>query len=275
MSTVGAIALGLLIAVSAAMIVAEANYVLLRVAKWIVRRTASRLPRDAERWREEWVGDIESRRSRPLAALWQATNIARDGGRMRAQLLARPELTVAAQRTKRTLDVVIAGACLFALLPLLFALAVAIKVSSRGPVFYRQTRRGKGGRPITLLKLRTIDWEHMEPTAIGRYLRRTAVDELPQLINVLRGDMSLVGPRPLPSDAVSYLDAQWPDRPDLVPGLVGSAQLASGHSITLDDLVLHDLEYAEGWSLWRDIRLLGASVHAVLPLDNQPPPEAS
>jgi exopolysaccharide biosynthesis polyprenyl glycosylphosphotransferase len=188
---------------------------------------------------------------------------------------------------KRSFDLV-AGSVLFVLaLPLWGAAALAVKTTSRGRATFRQTRIGLRGREFTLLKLRTmVDGaesrrEEMEPanqaaaplfkvrddsriTKVGRFLRRWSIDEVPQLLNVLRGDMSLVGPRPpLPAEVARY--EEWHrDRLEVRPGITGLWQVSGRSDLSFDDYVRLDLFYIENWSLAYDLFLLAKTLPAVI-----------
>jgi Undecaprenyl-phosphate glucose phosphotransferase len=189
---------------------------------------------------------------------------------------------------KRIEDVVIAGVCLLLTLPLLLVIALSIKLDSRGPVLFKQKRLGANNLPFDLLKFRTMFVEQTDPlgqqltcagdpriTRVGRLLRMTSMDELPQLINVLRGEMSLVGPRPhaLAASAagVAYARAisDYPIRHRVKPGITGWAQVNGwrGETTTIDQIrrrVEHDLYYIENWSLTFDLLILARTVFAVL-----------
>ncbi|MDX1461393.1 MAG: exopolysaccharide biosynthesis polyprenyl glycosylphosphotransferase, partial [Xanthomonadales bacterium] len=163
------------------------------------------------------------------------------------------------------------------LAPVLAAIAVAIRLSGRGPVLFRQLRHGIGGEPIAIYKFRTMI-VHKEPqgrltqatpedarvTRIGRWLRRTSLDELPQLFNVLRGEMSLVGPRPHPvelNEAYLRRIPRYMLRHKVKPGITGWAQVNGFRGITDSDQKMqlrieHDLWYIQNWSLWLDIQIL-------------------
>jgi exopolysaccharide biosynthesis polyprenyl glycosylphosphotransferase len=180
---------------------------------------------------------------------------------------------------KRALD--LAGASLLLLLaaPVLAACALAVRLTSPGPVLYRQKRIGQGQRPFTLLKLRTmrVDAEQGEEvmavpgdrrlTRIGGMLRRTRLDELPQLLNVLGGSMSLVGPRPeRPGFVRAYL-ARVPgyaERFSLPPGLTGLAQVNGEYDSTPENKLRYDLAYLANWSLWLDLSVLFRTIRIVL-----------
>jgi exopolysaccharide biosynthesis polyprenyl glycosylphosphotransferase len=180
---------------------------------------------------------------------------------------------------KRAFDVV--GASLLLLLgtPALLGAALAVRLSSPGPVLYRQTRVGRGQRAFTLLKLRTMrtDAEQGEEllatpgdprlTPIGAFLRRTRLDELPQLLNVLGGNMSLVGPRPeRPGFVRSYLESVpgYGERFSLRPGLTGLAQVNGEYDSTAENKLRYDLAYMANWSLWLDLSILLRTVRTVL-----------
>ncbi len=188
---------------------------------------------------------------------------------------------------KRAVDVVGAGAGLLALLPAFPFVALAVKLTSPGPVFFRQKRAGLGGRPFVMWKLRTMvaDAEarkgelvaqneqdgpafkiKCDPrvTRLGRFLRATSIDELPQLWNVLKGDMSLVGPRPLPCGEADKCEPWQRRRLDVVPGLTCIWQVRGRSAVSFADWVRMDVEYIENQSLAADVRLLLATVPAVV-----------
>ena len=189
---------------------------------------------------------------------------------------------------KRIEDVVIALSCLLFLLPVMLLIALCIKLDSRGPVLFSQKRLGANNLPFDLLKFRSMYVEQTDPlghqltragdpriTRVGRFLRMTSVDELPQLINVLRGEMSLVGPRPHPLAAnaagMSYARAisDYPIRHRVKPGMTGWAQVNGwrGETTTIEQIqrrVEHDLYYIDNWSLTFDLLILGRTVFAVL-----------
>jgi len=190
---------------------------------------------------------------------------------------------------KRMLDVVGAVVGLVFLSPLLALVAVAVKVASRGPVFFTQQRIGQGGRRFRIIKFRTmVDGaeRHRDQllarslysdarlfkipddprvTRLGRLLRRTSLDELPQLVNVLRGEMSLVGPRPpLPSEVDLYEEHHYA-RFDAKPGITGPWQVSGRNGITNFETVMQlEREYIRGWSLARDVKIMFKTVPAVL-----------
>jgi lipopolysaccharide/colanic/teichoic acid biosynthesis glycosyltransferase len=169
----------------------------------------------------------------------------------------------------RPLDIVIAALALIILSPVLLAAAIAIKLGSRGSVIYRQRRVGKDGREFELLKLRTMV-EGSDPvgvgkivarddprvTGAGRLLRRTSLDEIPNLVNVLRGEMAIVGPRPtIPAQVVDYTPFQH-RRHEVRPGLTGWAQVQGRAGIPWEERIELDVEYVERRSFALDLRIL-------------------
>jgi exopolysaccharide biosynthesis polyprenyl glycosylphosphotransferase len=190
-----------------------------------------------------------------------------------------------ARGVKRVLDLVlgIVGGVVFAVL--LPFLALAITVDSPGPVFYRQVRLGRGGEPFELWKLRTMvpdaeqaggaKWaEENDPriTWVGRFLRKTRLDEVPQVINVLRGEMSVVGPRPERPEFIEELQKKIPfyrTRLTVKPGLTGWAQIFYGYGSSVEDALIklqYDLYYVRHWSLWLDLYVILKTVGVVLTL---------
>ena len=177
--------------------------------------------------------------------------------------------------TKRILDILIAGLSLAILSPLLAVIAVAIQVGSRGPAIFRQERAGKDGRPFTLYKFRTmrLDADPFGPspksgedprlTRLGRFLREHSLDELPQLVNVILGDMSLVGPRPLYMSQVAEWNERQRKRLEVKPGLTGLAQVSGRGELTREEKLELDVSYVEHASLWLDVRILLATAARV------------
>lgn len=177
-----------------------------------------------------------------------------------------------AEIAKRAFDILVAGVLLVLLAPLLLAIALAIRLSSRGPALFAQQRAGKGGKPFTLYKFRTmrLDVEPFGPsprspddprlTGVGRWLRERSLDELPQLANIVKGEMSLVGPRPL---YVSQI-AEWNDRQrrrlSVRPGLTGLAQIAGRGALTREQKLELDVQYVERAGLRLDAAVLLATL---------------
>jgi lipopolysaccharide/colanic/teichoic acid biosynthesis glycosyltransferase len=178
------------------------------------------------------------------------------------------------RRIKRLLDVVLAGCALTALSPVLLAIALAIRSTMGSPVLYRQQRPGYKGRPFTLLKFRSMReafdthgrrlGDRERTTHVGRLIRRTSLDELPELWNVLRGEMSIVGPRPL---LMEYLDFYTPDqmrRHDVRPGMTGWAQVHGRRGVQMQQRIALDVWYVDHWSLRLDARIILDTVVQVL-----------
>jgi lipopolysaccharide/colanic/teichoic acid biosynthesis glycosyltransferase len=176
----------------------------------------------------------------------------------------------------RALDLAGGGALLLAATPVLGLAALAVKLEDGGPVFYRQTRVGKDGRDFELIKLRTmvvgaesqgagyaVDQGDPRITRAGRFLRRLSIDELPQLWNVLRGDMSLVGPRPTLRYQVERYDDRQRHRLDVKPGLTGWAQVNGRAALPWDERIELDLWYVEHRSLWLDLKILALTPFAL------------
>ena len=188
---------------------------------------------------------------------------------------------------KRTVDIVGSTLLLIVLSPLLLAITLAVRLTSRGPALYRSSRRGIGQRPFACLKFRTMqmdaeqrqeDLEELNEadgalfkiredprlTPVGGLLRRFSLDELPQLVNVLRGEMSLVGPRPLPERDYEMLEDWHRKRYLVLPGITGLWQVSGRSELDFDDLVNLDFMYLERWSLALDLTILLKTVPAVL-----------
>ena len=175
---------------------------------------------------------------------------------------------------KRAFDLLLTLATAVLWLPTLIVLAVLVRLNLGSPIFFRQERPGLRGRPFTILKLRSMvelrdssgqllpDEDRL--TSFGRWLRRSSLDELPELLNVIRGDMSLVGPRPL---LMQYLDRYTPRqarRHEVRPGLTGWAQVNGRNAISWEEKFELDLWYIEHQSLWLDVKILCRTFHAVI-----------
>lgn len=211
--------------------------------------------------------------------------------------LGRHRYSFAAAATKRVGDLVVAGIALTLLSPLWLAIAIAIRVGSPGPAIFRQTRVGVDGCPFTMLKFRTmrvgnddrchrrfvtdmltgtgrpaVDEPEAGPfklvddpriTSVGRWLRRASLDEVPQLLNVLRGEMTLVGPRPMLPFECELLDRRQRARQLSVPGLTSLAQVEGRSDLHMLDALELDLRYVEQCSLWGDVRILARTFGVV------------
>jgi exopolysaccharide biosynthesis polyprenyl glycosylphosphotransferase len=201
--------------------------------------------------------------------------------------LRQPQLPRSQAVLKRAFDAIVSSLLSLAMAPLLLVVAIAIKLDSAGPVFFRQERVGQGGRRFRMLKFRSMytDAEHRlhevlpdseadgilfkikdDPrvTRIGRIIRKWSIDELPQLFNVVRGQMSLVGPRPpLPREVEQY-DRWLRGRLHVKPGITGLWQVNGRHELTFEDYVRYDLFYVRNWSLALDVSILWRTIPAVL-----------
>lgn len=204
---------------------------------------------------------------------------------------ALPLIQPQADRATRLLDLTAAGLILLFVLPLMLICALAIGLSSRGPVIYRQARIGRGGREFTCFKFRTMtqsaelsldtllaeitplqeEWASIyklrsDPrvTLFGRFMRRYSLDELPQLFNVFRGDMSIVGPRPIVADEIHRYGGQFDDYCRVKPGITGLWQVSGRHALSYDERVRLDSEYANHKSLGLDLLILWKTIPVVL-----------
>jgi exopolysaccharide biosynthesis polyprenyl glycosylphosphotransferase len=201
-------------------------------------------------------------------------------------------LTQSQRRLKRAMDVGLSSIGLVLLAPVFALIALVIKFDSRGPVFFRQVRMGEGEKPFLMLKFRTMiadadarkgEFAHLNKhaglggdsrmfkisgdprvTRVGGFLRRYSLDELPQFLNVLKGKMTLVGPRPLIPDEDRYVDDWARKRLDLKPGMTGLWQVLGRNEIPFGEMIKLDYLYVTSWSLWRDCRLLLRTVPLVL-----------
>jgi lipopolysaccharide/colanic/teichoic acid biosynthesis glycosyltransferase len=188
---------------------------------------------------------------------------------------------------KRVIDIVGSALAILLLAPLLCVVAVLVKLTSKGPVLFKQQRLGQFGRPFACLKFRSMYVNDdlklpqiliksgdragqpgetsesaytmmLDPrvTRFGRFLRRTSLDELPQFLNVLKGDMSLVGPRPLLGTDAHDVDVRNGPRADVKPGITGLCQVHVSARSTYDDMIRIDVDYSKRWSIWLDLKFL-------------------
>ncbi len=200
--------------------------------------------------------------------------------------LHRREFPIGAFLLKRSLDITLASLALLVASPFMVAIAIAVRVDSEGPIFYRAQRIGRKGRTFVCFKFRTMvpdadllkeDLEHMNErhgvlfkiendprvTRVGRFLRKYSLDELPQFYNVLRGDMSLVGPRPPIASEVEQYDLSHLRRLDVLPGITGLWQVEARQDPSFDSYISLDTAYVENWSLWLDLKILARTVGVV------------
>jgi len=167
---------------------------------------------------------------------------------------------------KRALDITLSLTALLLLLPVWATVALLVRWRLSAPTLFRQQRPGLRGRPFTILKFRTMTNEHdaygnllpdaQRLTQFGRFLRSTSLDELPELVNVLRGEMSLVGPRPL---LMRYLDLYTPEqmrRHDVKPGITGWAQVNGRNTLSWEEKFAHDVWYVDNYSFWLDLKII-------------------
>ena len=201
--------------------------------------------------------------------------------------LHRRDFPMGAFLLKRALDIVLASIALIVTSPVMLAVAIAIRMDSKGPIFYGAERIGRKGRTFCCYKFRTMvqdaeklkaELEHMNErdgilfkisndpriTRVGRVLRKYSLDELPQFYNVLRGDMSLVGPRPPMAAEVEQYDLAHLRRLDVLPGITGLWQVEARQDPSFDSYISLDTAYVENWSLWLDMKILARTVHVVL-----------
>lgn len=203
-------------------------------------------------------------------------------------IVSQGPLSMPNRAKKRALDLAITVPALIALAPLMIVVAIAIKLESPGPVFFAQDRVGRGNRLFKILKFRSMRQALCDAdgnvsasrdddriTKIGRIIRKTSIDELPQLLNVLRGDMSVVGPRPhaLGSRAANHyfweIDERYWHRHTLKPGMTGLAQVrgfrgATDRRVDLTNRLQADMEYIDGWDIWRDVTILFKTLRVIV-----------
>jgi exopolysaccharide biosynthesis polyprenyl glycosylphosphotransferase len=201
--------------------------------------------------------------------------------------VAPASLSLSARIVKRTLDLIISTLLLLAISPILITAAITIKATSPGPVFFRQPRWGRRGEIFYIFKLRSMRAGSEEAraevgqanevdgplfkmkedpriTKVGALLRKTSLDELPQLLNVLKGDMSLVGPRPFVPAEAAQIDGSAARRYEVLPGMTGLWQVSGRSELSYEDLRHLDTVYVSSWSLWWDLRILAHTPAAVL-----------
>jgi lipopolysaccharide/colanic/teichoic acid biosynthesis glycosyltransferase len=190
---------------------------------------------------------------------------------------------------KRAFDIAVAATVLLLLSPVIVVLALVVRLESPGPVLFSQQRVGRGGKRFTIHKFRTMrpdaqgrneivvpqvsDFSEyvFDPlhggkqyTRIGRFLRSSSLDELPNLVNVLRGDMSIVGPRPEVPELVDQYLPEYHRRHNVKPGITGPAQISGRGSLTYEETMHYDLQYVDGHSFVRDLAILARTVQTVL-----------
>ena len=212
-------------------------------------------------------------------------------GRLRAAAGARTDVRCSKTSWKRPFDLIFGGALLIALAPLLACVALLVYLDSPGPAFYRQDRVGRHGKRFRMWKFRSMhvnsdhdphrrlaaawfaaddsargykSFRDSRVTRVGRVLRRTNLDELPQLFNVLRGDMSLVGPRPAIPYELDYYAPAFFDRQKVLPGITGLWQVHRRDRLSAGEMMALDLEYVHRCSLWLDLKIVARTIPALL-----------
>lgn len=171
---------------------------------------------------------------------------------------------------KRTFDIVFALVGVIAASPLFLIVAIAIKTTSKGPVFFRQRRTGRGGKEFDILKFRSMVADNDvrdlskgdQYTTVGKLIRRTSIDELPQLINIVKGEMSFVGPRPWIPEYWQNMNDEERERNSVRPGITGLAQAKGRNSISIFEKIAYDLEYVQKSSILLDLKIMVLTFHA-------------
>ena len=182
------------------------------------------------------------------------------------------------QHIKRLLDLVLAISLLVALSPFLLVVAVIIRITMGSPVIFKQVRSGLHERPFTILKFRTMINAYdkdgdllpdkMRLNSLGRILRRTKLDELPELWNVLRNDMSLIGPRPTLLEQIKNYTEEQSKRLSVIPGMTGWAQVNGNTKLNWEDRITLDIWYINNWSLWLDFRIIIRTLKVIISGEN-------
>ncbi len=177
---------------------------------------------------------------------------------------------------KRYLDIFVSGACIFILLPFWFLIIILMKITMPGPIFFKQERVGKNFKPFKVLKFRTmkIDEEAEKNfsfekdldriTVLGKFLRRSKLDETPQLVNIFKGDMSIVGPRPIVSQRIEEFNEGQELRLSMSPGLTGISQVNGNVLLSWPRRIEYDCQYVKDFSIWLDIKIILKTVKVIL-----------
>lgn len=173
---------------------------------------------------------------------------------------------------KRILDLIIAITLFIIFLIPMIIISILIKLDSKGPVLFKQVRTGKNGKPFNLYKFRSMavdndvhDFSKQDNhTKVGDVLRKTSLDELPQIINILKGEMSFIGPRPWITDYCENMTEEQRHRNDVLPGITGLAQAKGRNNITIFDKINYDLEYVQNYSFMQDVKIVFLTIKTVL-----------
>ncbi|MEM9953284.1 MAG: sugar transferase [Chloroflexota bacterium] len=182
--------------------------------------------------------------------------------------------SVYARYGKRVLDIILSVTGLIILAPVMLIIGIIVRFNLGKPIIFKQQRPGLHGKPFTIYKFRTMTEQHdahrklspdtLRLTPFGRVLRSTSLDELPELFNVLKGDMSIVGPRPLLMDYLPHYTPYQHGRHDILPGITGWAQINGRNLLTWNERFEHDVWYVENLSLWLDIKIIIMTVFKVI-----------
>lgn len=175
---------------------------------------------------------------------------------------------------KRFIDTIIALALLIILFIPMLIVALCIKLEDGGPVFYKQIRIGKDLKPFKIYKFRSMNTNRKEfdgkltheqmVTGVGKFIRKTSIDELPQIINVLKGDMAFIGPRPWIEDYYEYFTKKQKRRCEVLPGISGLAQVRGRNGISITDKIKYDIEYVDNMSLLMDLKIWKSTIKTIL-----------
>lgn len=173
---------------------------------------------------------------------------------------------------KRILDLIVAITLFIIFLIPMIIISILIKLDSKGPVLFKQERTGKNGKPFNLYKFRSMavdndvhDFSKQDNhTKVGDILRKTSLDELPQIINILKGEMSFIGPRPWITDYYENMTEEQRHRNDVLPGITGLAQAKGRNNITIFDKINYDLEYVQNYSFIQDVKIVFLTIKTVL-----------
>ncbi len=177
---------------------------------------------------------------------------------------------------KRIIDFVIALILFIILLPIMVIVAIAIKIDSKGPIFFKQERSGKNNKVFLMYKFRSMSVsndvlnfkEADKTTKVGKFIRKTSLDEIPQLINILKGDMSFIGPRPWITEYSKYFTEEQMHRLDVLPGMTGLAQCEGRNGISITEKINFDLKYVKDISLKMDLYVIYKTIYTVFSAKN-------
>ena len=167
---------------------------------------------------------------------------------------------------KRIIDIIVSLIVLIVISPVYLILSILIKLIDKGPIFYIQSRTGKDGNNFKIYKFRTM--KNGKVTKMGKYLRMTSLDEIPQFLNILKGDMSIVGPRPWVPDYYENFTEKQKERTRVKPGLVGLAQVNGRRAINIFEKINFDIYYVRNLNLWLDLKIILKSFKIIISNDN-------